>query len=174
LRNVHLQNSDFSNADFTRVDISGDDFNTCQLTNAKLLPAKFDGSTFETSNWWDAAIINKALLQMLIDGAYPTKDQHFFPPPPRPTRLKYVSSVLALCHKADLTCTEANIPYEQGRDWAAELIPSIPITALTGRVQPQEHRSSSCMAAGNSYTGRKEPSAGFGGPLDLGRLAARA
>jgi hypothetical protein len=113
LKNVHLQNSDFSNIDFSHVDISGADFSTCQLTNAKLLPEKFDGSTFETSNWWDAAIINKALLQMLIDGAYPTKDQHFFAPPPRPTRLEYVSSVLALCHQVDLTCTEAHILYEE-------------------------------------------------------------
>jgi uncharacterized protein YjbI with pentapeptide repeats len=110
--NVHFQNSDFSNVDLTGVDISGDNFSACQLTNAKLLPAKFDGVIFFISNWWDAAIIDKDLLQMLIKSYYPDKGQHFFAQPPRPTRLEYVSAVLALCHKADLTCTEAHIPYE--------------------------------------------------------------
>jgi hypothetical protein len=112
LKNVHLQNSDLSNVDFTHVDISGDDFDSCQMAKAKLVPAKFDGATFETSNWWDASIVNRALLHILIDGAYPTQDQHFFGQPPRPTRLEYVRSVLALCHKADLTCTQAQVLYE--------------------------------------------------------------
>jgi hypothetical protein len=48
----------------------------------------------------------------LIDNAYPTKSDHFFSPVVRPTKLEY-KSVLALCRKVNLTCTEAHIPFEE-------------------------------------------------------------
>jgi hypothetical protein len=114
-KNVYLTNADFSNLDFAGIDISGDTFSSCTLTKVKLRPGKSDGATFLTSNWWDAAIIDKPLLQKLIKEAYPPSNMHFFPPPPRPTRLEYVNDVLALCHEADLTCTEAQIPYEDDK-----------------------------------------------------------
>jgi hypothetical protein len=113
LGNVLLTNADFSNIDFSRIDISGSGFDQVVLTHATLSPARFDDSTFNSSNWWDASIVDKKMLQWLIDTAFPSKSQHFFPPLTRPTRLEYVSAVLALCHKVDLPCTEAHIPYEE-------------------------------------------------------------
>jgi hypothetical protein len=108
-----LTNADFSNIDFSNIDISGSQFDKIVLTHATLRPARFDSSGFNSSNWWDASIVDKKMLQWLIDTAFPSKSVHFFPPPPRPTRLEYVSAVLALCHKVDLPCTEAHIPYEE-------------------------------------------------------------
>ena len=113
LANVLLTNADFSNIDFSNIDISGSQFDKIVLTHATLRPARSDSSGFNSSNWWDASIVDKKMLQWLIDTAFPSKSVHFFPPPPRPTRLEYVSAVLALCHKVDLPCTEAHIPYEE-------------------------------------------------------------
>jgi hypothetical protein len=59
------------------------------------------------------SIVDKELLQMLIDQAFPSKSMHFSPPMTRPTKLEYVSAVLTLRHKVDLQCTEAHIPYEE-------------------------------------------------------------
>jgi uncharacterized protein YjbI with pentapeptide repeats len=113
LSNVFLANADLSDIDFSHIDISGSGFDNVVLTHATLRPARFDNSTFNTSNWWDASIVDKKMLQWLIDTAFPSKSRHFFPPPTRPTRLEYVSAVLALCHKVDLPCTEAHVPYEE-------------------------------------------------------------
>jgi hypothetical protein len=114
LTNLFIVQVDLSKLDFSHIDISGSSFSAVILTQATLRPAKFDdNSSFSLSNWWDAAIIDKPLLQKLINTDFPSKSHHFMPRPPRPTRLEYVSAVLALCHKVDLTCTEAHIPYEE-------------------------------------------------------------
>jgi len=112
LINPYLLGANFRNLDFSSIDLSGTAIVTTLLTHATLLPIKFDDVSFVQSNWWDATIVDKKLLQRLIDTAFPSKSQHFSPPVTRPTRLEYVSAVLALCHKVDLPCTEAHIPYE--------------------------------------------------------------
>jgi hypothetical protein len=112
ITNSYLTAADFSDVDFSQLDISGTIFNEIVLTRAVLQPAKFDDTSFIASNWWDAAMSEKQFLRKLITTAFPSKRQKFFPVR-RPTRLEYVSAVLALCHKADLTCTESQIPYEE-------------------------------------------------------------
>ncbi len=112
LTDIYVANVDLGNVDFLHFDISGSSFNTDSLTGANLRPFKYEGATFIGSDWWDAANVDKDLLQYLIDYQYPMKDTHFFSPA-RPTKLEYVTAVLSLCRKVGLACTESKIPYEE-------------------------------------------------------------
>lgn len=112
LTDIYVANVDLGNVDFLHFDVSGSSFNTNSLAGANLRPVKYEGATFIGSDWWDAANVDKDLLQYLIDYQYPMKDTHFYAPA-RPTKLEYVAAVLSLCRKVGLACTESKIPYEE-------------------------------------------------------------
>ena len=112
LAGLHFQWGDFTGIDFSEIDLTDTFFERCNFTGAVFDSTKYRNFNPNNSNWWDAAKIDKDLLEIFTSKYYPGYfEREILLAGKDFNQEYYIDRIAQLCRIAGLNCGDRELKF---------------------------------------------------------------